>query len=457
METVDTLITGARLVTMDAQRRVIADGAIAIAGGRIVAVGPTADIVPQVAPRERVDARGRIATPGLVNGHVHLTETLIRGFVPEDLDFADGLFNWVIPLYQAHGPAEQAIAAQLAVVAMLTTGTTTFVEAGTLLDPDAVRAAIAPIGMRGRIGRWIMDRAFDPAQDQTALTDAAIATIAADLDAARDQDDLLATWPLLVGHATNTPELWRAATAMARERGLGIAAHMSPDPADPAFYGETYGCRPVEWLARLDALGPHLALVHMVHVDQGEVDLLAQSGTHVVFCPGAAMRGGYGAGPHGRHAAMARAGVTLALGTDGGDAHDLWQQGRLFAGLLRDAAADPVAVTAEATLEAMTLGGARAAGLEGQVGALAVGYQADIVLIDTDRSEWAPLWHAPRHLVWSGDGRAVDSVWVAGRKVVEAGRCLTIDQERLFALAREAAPQVIARTGLPLRSPWPLG
>ncbi|MGP2408011.1 hypothetical protein ACTUM1_15845, partial [Listeria monocytogenes] len=74
--------------------------------------------------------------------------------------FADGLFNWVIPLYQAHGPAEQAIAAQLAVVAMLTTGTTTFVEAGTLLDPDAVRAAIAPIGMRGRIGRWIMDRAF---------------------------------------------------------------------------------------------------------------------------------------------------------------------------------------------------------------------------------------------------------------------------------------------------------
>jgi cytosine/adenosine deaminase-related metal-dependent hydrolase len=100
----DTLITGACLVTMDATRRILADGALAMAGDRIVAVGPSAEVEAAVTARTRIDARGKLVTPGLVNGHVHLTETLIRGFIPEDLDFAEGLFGWVIRFTKRTAP-----------------------------------------------------------------------------------------------------------------------------------------------------------------------------------------------------------------------------------------------------------------------------------------------------------------------------------------------------------------
>ncbi|BEU99990.1 amidohydrolase family protein [Novosphingobium olei] len=453
---VDTLIAGATLVTMDQTRRVIADGAIAMIGDRIVAVGKRAEIEPQCIARERIDGRRFVATPGFINGHVHLTETLIKGFIPEHLPFDEGLNRWVIPLYQGHTPEEQAIAARLAVLSMLRTGTTTFLEAGTLIAFDAVAEAVADTGMRGRIGRWTMDRAFAPDQDQTALTDDAIAALERDLAAHPDDGRLIAAWPLLVGHNTNTAPLWQAATALARQNGLGICAHMAPAQDDPDWYLATFGKRPVEWLAEIGVLGPHLSLVHMVHVDQAEVELLAQSGTHVVHCPAAALKGGYGATSCGLFPEMAAAGVNFLLGTDGGDTHDLMRAGTAIAGLFKDARRDTALFPAEAALEMLTVNAARAMGLAGSIGSLAPGHKADIVLHDTNRPEWRPLHNPVAQLVWSADGRGVHSVWVDGRRVIDNYRCTTIDEDRLLAEAQSAAEGVIARSGLPRQSAWPI-
>lgn len=452
----DTLVTGALLVTMDAARRVIRDGAVAMAGGRIVAVGPRAEVEPRVTAREVIDARGCVATPGFVNAHVHLTETLLRNFLPESLPFDEGLNQWVIPLYHGHTAKEQAIAARLAVLAMLKTGTTTFLEAGTLLAFDAVAEAIAGTGIRGRIGRWCMDRAFAPGEDQAALTAAALAAFETDLAAWPDDGALIAAWPLLVGHMTNTAELWQAATAIARDRDLRIAAHMAPAAGDPEWYLAHTGKRPVQWLADLGVLGEHLSLVHMVHVDADEVRLLAESGTHVVHCPEASLKGGYGATTRGLFPEMAAAGVAIALGTDGGDRHDLMPSARLMAGLWKDARGDTALFPAEAALEMLTVNGARAMGLAGQVGTLAVGARADLVLHDAQRPEWVPLHNPVQQLVWSADGRGVRDVWVDGRRVVEAGRCTTIDEDRLLAEAQSAAEAIVSRSGLPLRMAWPL-
>jgi cytosine/adenosine deaminase-related metal-dependent hydrolase len=452
----DTLVAGAMLVTMDATRRVIRDGALAMAGGRIVAVGPRDQVEGQVRAREVVDGRGFVGTPGFVNGHVHLTETLLRNFLPEHLPFDEGLNQWVIPLYHGHTPREQALAARLAALTMLKSGTTTFLEAGTILAFDEVAAALEPVGIRGRIGRWCMDRAFAPDDDQTALTDKAIAAIEADLAALPDDGRLIAAWPLLVGHMTNTAPLWQAASTIARERGLHIAAHMAPAPGDAEWYLAHEGKRPLHWLADLGVLGDHLALVHMVHIDESEVALVAQSGTHVVHCPEASLKGGYQATTRGLFPEMAAQGVNLALGTDGGDRHDLMPSARLMAGLWKDARGDTALFPAEAALEMLTVNGARAMGLEGQVGTLAVGARADLVLHDTRRPEWVPLHNPVQHLVWSADGRGVDSVWVEGRRVVAAGRSTTIDEEALLAQAQEAAQAVVARSGLPLRMNWPL-
>lgn len=167
---VDPLISGATLITMDKTRRVIADGAIAILGDRIVMIGKRADVEAACHARETIDGHRFVATPGFINGHVHLTETLLKGFMPENLPFDEGLMRWVIPLYEGNRAADQVIAARLAILGMLKSGTTCFLEAGTLLAFEAVTDGIADTGIRGRVGSWAQDRAFTPGDDQVGLT-----------------------------------------------------------------------------------------------------------------------------------------------------------------------------------------------------------------------------------------------------------------------------------------------
>ncbi|HEY0269450.1 MAG TPA: amidohydrolase family protein [Sphingomonas sp.] len=453
---VDTLISGATIVSMDESRRVITDGAIAIAGDRIAAIGKRADVEAECRAAETIDGRRFVATPGFVNGHVHLTETLLKGFMPEALPFDEALMRWVIPLYEGNSPADQAIAARLAILTMLKTGTTCFLEAGTVLAFEAVTDAIADTGIRGRVGTWAQDRAFAPGDDQAALTDKALRALEAALARYPADGRLIAAWPLLIGHNTNTDALWQGAKALADAYGAGISAHMSPVRNDPDWYLANTGKRPVEHLASLGVLGPNVSLVHMVHTDAAEVALLAGTGANVIHCPGAALKGGYGAGSVGLFPEMAAAGVNLALGTDGGDNHDMMRVATLMAGLFKDARRDTALFPAHQVIEMATVNGARAMGMADQIGGLAVGMKADIVLHDTDRPEWRPLHNPVNQLVWSADGRGVHSVWIDGRRVVDAYRCTTIDEDRLYAEAQAAAEGVVRRSGLPALGAWPV-
>lgn len=453
---VDTLIAGATVITMDTDRRVIRDGAIAIAGDRIVAVGPRAEVEPAYPARERIDGRRFVVTPGLVNTHVHLTETLIKGFQPEDLPFDEGLTRWTIPLYEIQTPEEQALGARLAVLSMLRTGTTCFLEAGTMIAFDEVTQAILDTGIRGRVGPWALDRAFAPDEDQDVLTDGALRLLERAVAAHPSDGQRIAAWPILIGHNTISDELWRGAHRLARAHGAGVSAHMSPVEHDARYHLDTFGRRPVEHLADVGVLGPELNLVHMVHVDDAEVALLGASGTNVTHCPAAALKGGYGASAVGRFPEMAAAGVNLALGTDGADNADMMRVMTLMAGLFKDARRDAALFPATQVIEMATLNGAKAVGLAHEIGAIAPGMKADLVLHDTDRPEWRPLLNPINQLVWSADGRGVHSVFVDGRRVVDNYRCVTIDEDALYADAQQAAEAVIARSGLPSLGPWPL-
>lgn len=453
---VDTLITGATIITMDSARHVYRDGAIAIVGDRIAAVGPRAVIEANCVARQRIDGRRFVVTPGLVNGHVHVTETLIKGFQPEALPFGEGLHRWTIPLYEGQKPTEQAIGAKLAVLSMLRTGTTSFIEAGTILAFDEVTDAIVQTGIRGRVGAWVLDRAFAPDADQKTLTDVALRQLERQLASHPADGSLISAWPILIGHNTNSDALWQGARQLADAHHVGVSAHMSPVADDAAFYLEAVGGRPIEHLAKLGVLGPHLSLVHMVHVSEAEIALLADTGTNVIHCPAAALKGAYGTTRHGRFPEMAEAGVNLLLGTDGSDSADLMQVATLMAGLFKDAREDARIFPATQAIEMATLNGARALGLSNEIGAIAVGMKADLVLHDTDRPEWRPLTNAVNQLIWSADGRGVHSVFVDGRCVVENYRCTTIDEDALYADAQLAAEAVIARSGLPALSAWPI-
>jgi len=454
---VDTLIAGATIVTMNAVRQVITDGALAIAGDRIAAVGKRAELEPLVEAAQVIDGRRFVMTPGFINSHVHVTETLLKGFLPENLDFGESVWKWTVPLYESHSPQEQAIAARLAALSMLRTGTTCFLEAATIFALDAVVEALDGTGIRGRLGEWMLDRAFSPDQDQTAMTDKALRVLESQMARYPGSDgQRLAAWPLLIGHSTATDDLWRGAKALADSHGAGISAHMSPAQLDPDWYVANTGKRPVEHLAEIGVLGGNVCLTHMVHVNDSEVALLAETGANVIHCPGAALKGGYGATAVGRFPEMAAAGVTLLLGTDGGDQADMMKPISLVAGLFKDARRDAGLFPAWKALEMATVDAAKVMNLSREIGSLEAGKKADLVLHDTDRPEWRPLTNAIAQLVWSADGRGVHSVWVDGRRVVDDYRCTTIDEERLYAEAQAAADSITGRSGLPRVSAWPV-
>jgi 5-methylthioadenosine/S-adenosylhomocysteine deaminase len=453
---IDTLIVGATLVTLDAERRIITDGALGIVGDRIVAVGKRADIEPSATARRVVDGRRFVMTPGFVNGHVHTTETLVKGYIPEDVAFDDGIWRWSVPLYELQSAAEQCLAAELSAVSMLRSGTTCFLEAGTILALDPVFEALRASGIRGRVGRWVLDRAFSADADQTVLTDRALRLLDDELCRHPGRDDPMGVWPLLIGHNTNTDELWRGAKALADTHGVGISAHMSPMEGDAVWYLANTGRRPIEHLAELGVLGGLLNLTHMVHVDDHEIELLAQTDTHVTHCPGAALKGAFGVSRFGRFPEMVAKGITVMLGTDGADNADLMREVTLAAALFKDARRDTSVFPAQQALTMATLNGAKALGLSADIGSLEVGKKADLVLHDTDRPEWRPLLNVVAQLVWSADGRGVHSVWVDGRCVVEDYRCTAIDEERLYAEAQRAALSITARSGLPNLCPWPV-
>ena len=292
-------------------------------------------------------------------------------------------------------------------------------------------------------------------EDQHAATDAAIKILQDEVTRYPAQaGGLVAAWPILVGHTTNTDAVWQAAKSLADTNGLGVSAHMSPFEADAAWFIEHTGRGPLEHLADIGVLGDNVALTHLAHIDAAELQHLADSGTHAILCPFAALKGAFGLSSVGRFPEMAAAGINIALGSDG-YASDLMQKMGLAAALFKDARQDTKVFPAHEALSMGTLNGARALQMSDEIGSLEVGKKADLVLHDTDRPEWRPLLNPLHLLVWSADGRAVHSVWVDGKQLVDNYRVTTIDETSLYAQAQSAGEAIIKRSGVPAVCAWP--
>jgi 5-methylthioadenosine/S-adenosylhomocysteine deaminase len=458
---VDLLITGTHIVTMDSDRRIITDGAIAVRGDRIVAVGKSAALKQRFIARDTIDGQRFVMTPGLVNTHVHVTgEPLTRGLVPDDLSWGENVFQWLVPVHAAYTEEDERLSSQLAALEMLRSGTTCFLEAGTINYLDAVADGLRGSGIRARIGQWAWD--FSP-QDQrfpSAATDAAITLLESEMQRyPAASGAMVAAWPVLVGHWTCSGRLWQAAKQIADTHGAGVAAHMSPVAEDAAWFKAHHDMRPVEFLDRLGVLGPNVMLTHAIHLDEAEVALLGSAKANVAHCPTSALKSGYGATAVGRFPEMHAQGVNIALGTDGNNNsnyHDLMRATYLLAGLFKDCRQDATLFPAELALECATLHGARALQMADRIGSIEAGKKADFVAHDTHRPEWRPLFNVVNQLVWSADGRSVHSVWVDGVRVVENYHSTLIDEERLYAQAQAAGEAIVKRAGLPVKTRWPV-
>ncbi len=457
---VDTLISGGWVVTMNLRREILRDGAVAITDDRIVDVGPSAELERRYRATEVIDGRRFVVTPGFVNSHIHITgEPLTRGYVPDDTPFEENVFVWLCTLYSVFTPEEEALSARLAAVDMLRSGTTSFLEAGTIRHLDEVIDSLRQVGIRGRVGRWAWDLPPEP-EVFRQTTDQAIAGLVDEMERhGHPDDDRVAAWPIVVGHTTCTDPLWRAASELAAEHGSGLSFHMSPAGLDPAGFLAEFGHRPMVHLGELGVLERRPAMTHCVHVDDEELGIMASTGAKVAHCPTTALKVSYGVTQIGKMPEMHAAGIPMGIGIDGNNASnytDMMRATYLVAGLFKDARRDPTMFPAETALEMATLGGAELLGLADEIGSIEPGKKADLVLHDTDRPEWRPLLNVVNQLVWSADGRGVHTVFCDGHKVVEDYRCTTVDEDRLWAEAQAAGEAITVRSGLPDRSRWPV-
>ncbi len=457
---IDMLVDAWYVVTMNETRDIIHRGSVAIMEDKIIAVGKTREMERRYKAKRRLGGDRFVVTPGLINTHIHITgEPITRGYVPDDTPFAENVFLWLCTLYSLANAEEEKVSAQLAAVEMLRSGTTSFLEAGTINYLDEVIEVLVKAGIRGRVGKWIWDLPPEPSVYRQT-TDEAIANLQHQLERHNNHaNGRIGAWSILVGHTTCSDPLWRAAKALADEHQAGLSFHMSPATTDPDGFIAEFGQRPMIHLAEIDVLDKNCAITHCVQLDNQEIEVMAGTKVNVAHCPTTALKVSYGITRVGKFPEMVQRGINVSIGIDGNNASnyaDLMRATYLVAGLFKDARSDPQMFPAEMAFEMATLGGARTLLMEDRLGSLEPGKKADLVLHDTDRPEWRPLLNVINQLVWSADGRGVHTVLVDGKVVVEDGHCITIDEERLWADVQGMGEAITARSGLPDKAKFPV-
>ena len=452
----DLVFTGT-LLTMDTARTIWSDGAVVVRAGRITEVGHRSTITKRHGDVKTLGGASSLVTPGFVNAHQHLTgDRLIRSCIPDNLVAREAIFNWAVPIHAAHTGDDDELSATLSLLEAVGNGITTTVEAGTVANPERVGEAFTRVGVRGCISTWGWD-----------LTDGPYAAPADEVldrqQAVLDQfppGGLVDGWVGLVGHDLVSDDLFVRSSGLAKSQNTGITFHLSPSPDDSEAYATRSGKRPVEHLAALGILGPHVLIAHAVHLDDEELTLLLDSGTAIAYCPWAYLRLGQGVTRAGRHVDFRERGGRLGLGCDtenASDSIDALRVAALTAGLAKDVAMDPTGFGAHEAFELLTIGGAEAIGMADRIGSIEVGKAADLVVHDLSGVESAPRSVDPvLQLVWAGDGRRVQDVVVDGVVVLEQGRSTRVDHRELIVAASAAQRRLLGDAGLSPSARWPV-
>ena len=458
-------IEGARyIVTMDGDRRIIADGAVVIEGSRITQVGKAAELADVAADRV-IDANGMLVAPGLVNGHMHISYAhATRGIFPDSLgnDYLPNVFR----LQGVMTAEEEYLTSLLGITELLKYGTTTFIDPGSTKFLDAGLRAYEQSGCRIMVGAHVTDLP-NPVNLPVHETEEAIAIVERVIrDYNGALDGRVQAWAMPFAPSAATPRLLQASKRLADEHGVSLTLHFN----NSARYVESClrdtGMRPSQYLESLGVLGENVVLSHCIGLDMSEAETLARTGTKVVAVPTAAVKSGYGmtadsssVPPGGLLPEMLEAGITAGIGTDAGNNSNLVETNRamyLIAVLYKDARRNTTAITAETALELATISGAQTLGLGDEIGSIEVGKKADMALYDTRRAEWATLFNPVNSLVYNADGRSVHTVIVDGRVVVEDHKALFVDEQALIAEVQAVGESMLARTGLSFPTPWPI-
>ena len=453
-------------ITVDSSDTVVRNASILVDGTRIVAVGPTPEVATKdvaASVDDVIDGRGLGATPGFVDTHVHLSETLSRAAFPDTLSTRPWVFHWVMPYYGRLSADDERVAVSIAAWEMLRSGTTCFLDMGALNDPAVTVQALGEIGIRGVTGRHAAD--VTPSTIPEGWTPELVEhhffpDADAALEALRETvtswdghaDGRIRCWVNLQGKELCSTRLFVEARELAEELGVGSTYHLASTIEEARNSERHIGVRPITRMASLGALGPNVVLAHAVAATDEEIGILSRHGTKVAFCPGTSLKLAKGATAIGRYPEMLAAGVVVGLGTDGVSASgnlSLMRQLHLAAGLFKDARMDPTLIGAGRALRMATIDGARALGLDADIGSLEPGKQADFVLFDLSHPEWVPFTDPIQALAWSATPASIGETWVAGRRLYRDGRIETLpDVVALIAEARARSASIVRAAGL---------
>ena len=430
-EPADWIWSARYVITEDAQRRVIENGAVAIRGDRIVAVGGKAEIDARFEAKQRLDRPEAILAPGLIDTHTHAAMSLFRG-IADDLKLQDWLEKFIFPAERKNVTADFVRwGTRLGCLEMLLSGTTTFTDM--YYFEDVVAEAATEAGMRGVLGETIIG--FPVADNKTP----AEALVYTERYLKRFQNDALIT-AAVAPHAlyTNSDETLKAARALANKYRAPLVIHLSETRKENDDELAKRHTTPTRTLDDLGIWNGRAVAAHAVWVDEADMAILKRRGVGIAHCPSSNMKMASGVAPVTRMLALD---LAVGLGPDGpaGSNNDfnMFEEMDLAAKLQKVTTMDPRALPAPAALEMATIRGARALGMEKEIGSIEAGKRADLITVRLDRANAQPLYDAVSQMVYALKGSDVRDVMVNGKVVVRDAKILTLDEKQVLAKAAE--------------------
>ncbi len=436
------LIRGGTLITMDARDSIVrAD--LFIQDRRIVAMGENladADVV--------IDADDCAVLPGFVQTHVHLCQTLFRG-TADDLALIDWLKKRVWPMEAAHTAESVRVSAHLGIAELIKGGTTCALTMETVNHTEEVFRIIEETGFRATVGKCMMDKGDEvpgPLQEQTERS---VQESLALLEAWHGRDSGRIRYCFAPRFAVScTPQLLSEVARLSRERGVMVHTHASESQTECELVQRDTGMRNITYLDSLGLTGRHVAMAHCIHLDEDEIEILKRTRTNVVHCPSSNLKLGSGIAPIRK---MLEAGISVSLGADGAACNnrlDMFTEMRTAA-LLQKMLHGPEIIPARRALRLATIDGARAMGLEAEIGSLEIGKRADVVVVKLNSLHCTPRpTDLASVLVYSAQPTDVDAVVVDGDLLMRERKLLTIDQQQIIESANQEAWLLMARAGL---------
>jgi 5-methylthioadenosine/S-adenosylhomocysteine deaminase len=434
---VDLIIANGAVITMDAGRRVLTPGSVAIRESEIAGVGAPDQIARDFKARSTMDATGRVVMPGLINTHTHAPMVLYRG-LGDDLALMDWLQKYIFPAEaKTVSPAFVRTGTRLAALEMIRSGTTTYVDM--YYFEEEIARATKEAGMRAVLGQTIIEFPVPDAKTPAG------GLVRAEAFIREFVKDPLIT-PAVAPHAvyTNDGATLQRSRDLASKYGVPMLIHLAETEDETRLSLERHNARPVAALTALNFWGPRVIAAHGVWIQPEEIAVLRAHGVSVSHNPESNMKLASGVAPV---QGLLDAFVPVGLGTDGAASNndlDMFEAMRQAAFLHKLTSKDPRAISARTAVELATIGGARAIGQDQRIGSLEVGKLADLIVVRMDQPRQTPMYDPISHLVYATRGDDVETTIVHGRVLMQKGRVLTLNEAEVLAAARAAAIQVRA-------------